>query len=39
MEINEIRPYFVKAMDIFTQLRGHPEAVNRDAAHEDNNDA
>lgn len=35
MEINEIRPYFVKAMDIFTQLTGHP-GVN--AAHKDDND-
>ena len=37
MEINEIRPYFVKAMDVFTQLRGQAETVNKDAAHD--NDA
>lgn len=30
MEINEIRPYFVKAMNVFTQIRGQPEAVNED---------
>ncbi|KAG8218559.1 hypothetical protein J3R82DRAFT_4200 [Butyriboletus roseoflavus] len=28
MEINEIRPYFVKAMNVFTQIRGQPDAVN-----------
>ncbi|KAF8138382.1 hypothetical protein EV363DRAFT_1427305 [Boletus edulis] len=39
MEINEIRPYFVKAMNVFTQLKGQPEAINKDAAHEDDNDA
>jgi len=39
MEINEIRPYFVKAMDVFTQLRGQPDSVNRDVGHEDDNDA
>jgi hypothetical protein len=39
MEINEIRPYFVKAMDVFTQLRGQAEAVNKDAPHEDDSDA
>ena len=36
MEINEIRPYFVKAMDAFTRLKGQPEAANKDAAREDN---
>ncbi|KAI9574762.1 Psf2-domain-containing protein [Boletus coccyginus] len=39
MEINEIRPYFVKAMDVFTQLRGQTDAVNKDVGHEDDNDA
>lgn len=39
MEINEIRPYFVKAMDVFIQLRGQPETVNKDVAHEVNDDA
>lgn len=39
MEINDIRPYFVKAMDVFTQLKGQAEAVNKDASHEDDNDS
>ncbi|KAG9317379.1 Psf2-domain-containing protein [Chiua virens] len=34
MEINEIRPYFVKAMNVFTQLRGQPETVD-EAVHEE----